>query len=175
MRRLIDASYNHLDAWLECIDEPNRGICKQILADHKRLLEKASASIFNHHAWEGGYVDHVVECMNYAQIFYEVLIATRRGHEYTLSDVLLVLFVQDLERLLAHTNKTLMQYGLSLSVAQLNALECLNKGFDPRVGLIMGPLGAFCFMVDMFSAYGKPHHPKEEGEEWTGAQRSIQK
>ena len=90
--------YLPIEALIDLIDEPNRNICKQILADHRALFEKAQGSTHNHQTWEGGYIDHVTDGMNYSRHLYAFDEAFGRPLSFSLSDTLLIFFLHDLEK-----------------------------------------------------------------------------
>src|SRR5690606_12935765 len=90
--------YLTIEQLIDLIDEPNRTICKQILVDHRLLFEKARGSTYNHQTWEGGYIDHVTDGMNYARHLYAFDEAFGRPMLFSLSDALLVFFLHDLEK-----------------------------------------------------------------------------
>lgn len=89
---------------LEMIDEPNRSICKQLIADHHDRFMAVAGSTRIHQAWGGGYLDHVVEVMNLAVLYYRVLEPLSRfarlpkKQQFTLSDALVVMFWHDIEK-----------------------------------------------------------------------------
>src|SRR3989344_800428 len=82
---------------IEMMDEPNRSICLQILDDNRELFQKVQGSTNNHQAWPGGYWDHVQEIMNIGIVLYDNL-NRLRSLPFSLSDVLLVVFLHDIEK-----------------------------------------------------------------------------
>jgi len=194
-KAIIPLEYLTIDELVNFIDQPNRKICERILIDHRALFEKSHGSTHNHQTWEGGYIDHVVDCMNYARHLYAFDSSFGRFLPFSLSDVLLILFLHDLEkpwRILIQNGQAsnrddlqtkeqfkgfretkLAEYGLVLTPAQLNAFtyvegECKDYSSRQRV---MNELAAFCHKVDSWSARGWYDYPKAEGDEWSGAQR----
>jgi hypothetical protein len=188
--------YRSLDHLLALVDEPARAICQRILAEHGPLFEQAPGSRHNHQAWAGGYLDHVVDCMNYARHLYAFDAALGRPMPFSLSDALLVLFLHDLEkpwRILQRADgslanrpgfeskaefrifreQQLLTYGLALTPAQHNALAYVEgEGADySSQRRVMNELAAFCHKVDVWSARQCHDYPKAEGDEWSGAGR----
>lgn len=86
------------------IDEPNRSICRRFLHENADLIAVAAGSSFNHQAWEGGWLDHTVETMNFAVLEVEQWKATGRlallppDERFDLSEALVVMFLHDLEK-----------------------------------------------------------------------------
>ena len=94
----IRLDYLRIDQLLALIDAPQGSICEQILDDHYALFEKSRGSTHNHQTWDGGYIDHITECMNYARHLHTFEAAFGRPMPFSLSDALLVLFLHDLEK-----------------------------------------------------------------------------
>lgn len=192
----IVLTYYTIDQLIDLIDEPNRGKCKQILNDHRELFERARGSTHNHQTWTGEYIDHVTDGMNYAIYLYALEEATGRPLSFSLSDVLLIFFLHDLEkpwRILVDnegkaSNKAglenkeqyrnfreneLRKYGIVLNEMQHNALtyvegELKDYSSERRV---MNELASFCHRVDVWSARERYDYPKAEDDEWKGARR----
>lgn len=188
--------YYTIEQLLDLIDEPNRTICRKILDDNRQLFEQARGSTYNHQTWEGGYIDHVTDGMNYARHLYAFVQAFGRPLPFSLSDALLVFFIHDLEKpwkILVNeqgqvTNRVgittkvefkrfreekLASYGLVLTPYQENGFtyvegELSDYSSERRV---MNELAAFCHMIDNWSARGWHDYPKETGDEWDGARR----
>lgn len=69
----------------------------QIMQDYIENFSEARGSSHNHQAWEGGYVEHVVETMNIACQQY-VWMRRARKLPFSLSEALEVMFLHDLEK-----------------------------------------------------------------------------
>jgi hypothetical protein len=67
MGEMLD--YLTLDDLISLIDEPNRTACICILDEHRALFEKARGSTHNHQRWDGGYIDHITDGMNFGRHF----------------------------------------------------------------------------------------------------------
>lgn len=188
--------YLTIDELVELIDEPNRSICQRILVDHRALFEKARGSTHNHQTWEGGYIDHVTDGMNYARHLYTFDEAFGRPLPFSLSDALLVFFLHDLEkpwRILVNergqvSNRDdlatkeeferfrqdkLAEYDLALTPMQQNGFKYVEGEYKDYSSKrrVMNELAAFCHKVDNWSARGWYDYPKVEDDEWTGAHR----
>lgn len=188
--------YLTLDALIELIDEPNRSACKRILAEHRVLFETARGSTHNHQTWEGGYIDHVTDGMNFGRHLYPFMESFGRPLPFSLSDALLVFFLHDLEkpwRILvnaageasnrqglstkeefkAFREAKLVEYGISLTTEQLNGLTYVEGEYKDYSSLrrVMNELAAFCHMMDNWCARGWYDYPKAEEDEWVGARR----
>lgn len=186
-----------LDYWriedlINLIDEPNRAVCHLILQENRRRSETVPGSRHNHQAWPGGYIDHITDAMNYGRHLYAFDAAFCRPLPFSLADVMLVLFLHDVEKLWReemnatstheHATKVerqvfreqkFVEYGLILTAAQENGLmyvegEILRHSATERV---MNELAAFCHKVDVWSARGWYDYPKAIGDEWTGVGR----
>ena len=192
----LQLDYRPIEDLIALIDEPNRTSCKRILDDHRARFEKARGSTHNHQTWDGGYIDHVTDGMNYARHLYAFDEAFGRLLPFSLSDALLVFFLHDLEkpwRILvddqgAASNRQglatkeefkqfrenkLAEYGLKLTPSQLNGftyVEGEQKDYS-STHRVMNELAAFCHKVDNWCARGWYAYPKAEGDEWTGATR----
>ena len=188
--------YESIDEMLGFVDEPWRTPCKRILADNRRLFEATRGSTHNHQTWDGGYIDHVTDGMNYGRHLYALDSALGRPMPFSLSDALLIFFLHDLEkpwRLMVQEDGTttnrpgldtkaafkafreakLRDYGLELTPAQYNGLTYVEgEGGDYlSTRRVMNELAAFCHKVDVWSARQCYDYPKAEGDEWTGAGR----
>lgn len=171
-------TYYTLHHLVHLIDEPNRNVCHRILEEECDVLKNAKGSSYNHQAWEGGYLDHVTETMNIAFRLYMELNSLRLL-EFSLSDVLLVIFIHDLEkpwkprynwtskqeRHEFRINKV-KEYGMVLTPDLEQAIlyaegEIINYSNTQRM---MSPLAAFVHMCDVCSAriwYDRPWNDKD--------------
>ncbi|MNR71792.1 hypothetical protein D3C71_24700 [compost metagenome] len=193
----LTLDYLRIEQLLGLIEEPWRGPCECILADHRTLFERARGSTHNHQTWDGGYLDHVTDGMNYARHLYALDAALGRPMPFSLSDALLVFYLHDLEkpwRILVREDGTaanregldtkaafkafrerkLAEYGLQLTPAQRNGLTYVEgeMGDYSSQRRVMNELAAFCHKVDVWSARQAFDYPKPKGEdEWVGAGR----
>lgn len=138
----------------------------------QEFVKTAPGSSHNHQAWEGGYLDHVRETMNIALVIYKAILNnTERQLMFTIGDALLVLFIHDLEKPYRYQdpnytivwstkderrefrNLIIAQAGIELTPVMQNALEYVEGEHDySSEERKMGPLAAFCHMVDVASA-----------------------
>lgn len=166
--------YFPLPELIALIDDPNRTACEKILNDNIEPFETVRGSTHNHQAWEGGYVEHVTECCNYAYYLYDFDAGFGRPLPFSKSDAILIMFLHDLEkpwriesmpdgtarnRLGLDTKKAfkefrerkLADYGIALSPSQLNALTYVEgeMGDYSSERRVMNELAAFCHKVDV--------------------------
>ncbi len=180
--------YYSFDELVNMISEPNRGLCCKVYLDNRDIFEVAKGSNVKHHYWEGGYIEHLTEVMNIAVRLYDSLNVCREL-PFSLSDVLLVLFLHDLEKPwkyggddekvgevgMSSDNKSFVkskirEYGFKLSVNHLNALEYVHgEGEDYHPSrLVQSPLGALVSACDNLSARVWPDFPKDKFDSWNG-------
>ncbi len=187
--------YRSVDELVDLIEEPNREPCRRILIDHRQLFQIVPGSTNNHQAWPGGYVDHVQEIMNIAVVLYEQLSALR-PLPFTLSDLLLVVFLHDIEKPwkydlgedgeLHHKPSMrtkedhqrfrmakLTEYGMVLTAEHENGLKYAEGELSDYSSRrrVMGPLAVVAHMCDVASARLWFDHPMAENDPWLGARR----
>jgi hypothetical protein len=141
---------------------------------HSRFVG-AAGSQHNHQAWEGGYIDHITETMNIGRLLYQVMNEKRRLN-FSVSDVLIVLFLHDLEKAFPERIEQMMSSGL---VSRSEAKDTIRHQLFTEHGIYhiinesqlaglrnvegekneysnqcrgMTPLSAFCHMCDIASA-----------------------
>jgi hypothetical protein len=190
----MPASYLSLGELLQRMDQPYRSTFQQFVAKYDDLFREARGSSHNHQAWAGGYIDHIREVMNIAVVLYDTL-GQLRPLPFSLSDVLAVLFVHDLEKLWAYEEvggtwrrragfkenahafrlAKLTEAGVTLP-AELEraAFFVEGEGIDYNARTrSMSPLAAFCHMCDVASARLWHDFPRERDDPWIGAGRSC--
>jgi hypothetical protein len=188
-------AYASVEELVGRIDEPNRTACGRILAEHRTLFATVQGSTHNHQAWRGGYLDHVAEVMNIAVLLYEQLSA-KRPLPFSLSDILLVVFLHDIEKpwkyelgsdgqlhhkadmqgKAAHQKfrmEMLAKYGVVLTAEHENGLKYAEGELSDYTNKqrMMGPLAALAHMCDVASARLWFDHPAASGDPWDGATR----
>lgn len=89
--------YLDLTALLSLIPDPNHRKLYTMLHDHRKRIETAKGSSHNHQAWEGGYIEHVVETMNIACQQYAWM-SKARTLPFELAEALEVMFLHDIEK-----------------------------------------------------------------------------
>ncbi|QQS23360.1 hypothetical protein IPM19_02235 [bacterium] len=180
---------------LRWIHGPNQLGCIRLYKENFDLFKKTQGSTNNHQAWPGGYHDHIAEIMNIGMVLYNTLSAYRKL-SFTLSDVLLITFLHDVEKPFKYdidedgvlhvkphlTQKRaqhkfrmalLKKYGIELNDMQLNAMKYVEgegKDYSSR-NRVMNELAALCHMADVASARIWYNHPAEGHDSWLGAKR----
>lgn len=192
----INLDYLSIEDLVSLIDEPNRSICLKILEDHRKLFETTRGSTHNHQTWDGGYIDHITDGMNYARHLYTFDSGFGRSLPFSVSDALLIFFLHDLEKpwriLVDEEGKAsnrvgiatkdefrkfredkLATYGLVLTPHQLNAFTYIEGEYKDYSSeyRAMNELAAFCHKVDTWCARGWYDYPKSKNDEWDGAGR----
>lgn len=109
----------------EIIGEPNQSKCWKMYRENYQVMDKARGSKTKHQAWEGGYIDHICECVGVAEKMYETL-SKLRPLEFTLADAALVLFLHDLEKPWKH------QVGEILGGQKINNKIVDSMQFGPQ-------------------------------------------
>lgn len=182
---MIRCMQKTIDDMLPGIDRPNYEPAIKLLLDLRQYFPKAMGSTKSHHAWEGGYIDHVQEVMNLAHILYREL-NSQRKLPFSLSSALLVLFLHDCEKPFRHADdeqlrhfdwikekpaksnkhfqqELIAQYGFTLNDAEQNALKYVEGEAEDYVEgrRTQGPLAAFCHVCDTISARIWFNEPKK--------------
>ena len=163
------ASGSKLYGYLQALAEPNKSACLALWRDNKERFEAAPGSLSKHQTWSGGYIDHVEETMDFAADLFRSMSA-RRPLGFSLADVVLVLFLHDLEKPFRYVDPKaefasddekkvfidgiVEKYGIVLSDDHKNALRYIHgEGTDySRTERLQGPLAAFAHICDVASA-----------------------
>lgn len=95
---MMQHPYKTIIELINNIDEHNRASCLKLYKDNEELFNTTAGSSYNHQAWPGGYKDHIEEIMNIAIVLYDTFNCIR-ALPFTLADVMIVLYVHDLEKL----------------------------------------------------------------------------
>lgn len=185
-----------IEQLLDLIDEPNRSACRRLLDDNRALFEQVQGSTNNHQAWPGGYIDHIREVMNLAVVFHATLSA-RRPLPFSLSDLLLVVYLHDVEKPWKYELRDdgqlyhrpgmdtkadhqrfrvakLGEYGIVLTPEHENGLKYAEgelTDYSNRERR-MGPLAAAAHLCDVTSARIWFDHPMQDSDPWVGAART---
>lgn len=192
----MEPRYYTVDQMIREIDEPNRFACVRILADNRKLFQTVQGSTHNHQNWLGGYFDHVQEIMNIAIILYWQF-NDIRPLPFSLSDLLLVVFLHDIEKpwkyeleedgQLRHKDSMqtkeehqrfrmakLAEYGIVFTPEQENGMKYAEGEIHDYSNYrrVMGPLATLAHMSDVASARLWFDHPLKEDDPWTGAKRN---
>jgi hypothetical protein len=154
---------------LQLIEPKNRKGCEMLYSDFEDRFNKAPGSLSKHQVWKGGYVHHLEETMSIAHNLFQTMNKSRKL-TFTVSDVLLVLFLHDLEKpfkyispkeqfgsdhdekdfVLAYAKK----YKIKLTKDHINALMYIHGEGDDyhSTKRIQKPLAAFAHICDVISA-----------------------
>jgi len=186
-----------IEEMIQMIDEPNRSACFRIINENRKLFQTVQGSTNNHQAWPGGYWDHVEEIMNIGIQQFE-LASSIQGEEldFSLSDVLIVTFLHDIEKpwkyelgedgrlhiieSLATKQaqhefkvKKLAEYGVVLTDQQLNGIKYAEGELNDYSSKhrVMNSLAVLCHIADVFSARLRYNNPLEKNDPWIGAKR----
>ncbi len=169
---------NRLLVYLSLIEGANQQRCIDLLTAHAQRFTEAPGSKTKHQAWPGGYVDHLIETMWFAQKLYDLMIK-ERTLPFTLSDAILVLFLHDKEKPFKYVAsehvlgtdekkwkflmKIVNDYQIELTSQHLNALRYVHgegDDYDPD-NRIMNELAQFVHMCDGASARIWYDYPKK--------------
>lgn len=190
--------YKTIEELIDMIERPIKTVIFDIYQSHKDNFKTAPGSEHNHQAWEGGYIDHLVEVMNIARLFYGAM-NDKRKLQFTLSDVLIVLFLHDLEksspdRIKHYTDrlwkrakaKDKVRYQMFHEDEYKNVWEYLNDSHKNAIDFVEGekdnysngrramrPLAAFCHLCDVTSSRIWFDRPSGDLEPW-GWRSSIE-
>jgi hypothetical protein len=191
----VQAVYYTVPEMIGMIDEPNRSGCFKILKDCLKLFQTVQGSTNNHQNWLGGYFDHVQEVMNIAIIQYKLL-SSVRPLPFSLSDLLLVVYLHDIEKPWKYElgedgqlhHKTTMkckedhqrfrmlklaEYGIVFTPEQENGIKYAEGELSDYSNRrrVMGPLACLAHVCDVLSARLWFDHPMQDGDQWLGAFR----
>lgn len=192
--------YYKIGEMLEMIEGPNGDACRQIYQDHQQAFEDAPGSRHNHQYWPGGYIDHVTDAMNIGMQIYDTY-NNLRPLPFTKSDVLLIVYLHDLEKPFVYKynedgtvekrlelmdksareefkRNMLNEYNIELTPMQDNALEFVEGIRDHKysnTSRVMGELAVVCHIADLTSARLWYNYPLSENDAWNGAKRNNTK
>lgn len=189
--------YFTIEQLINFIEEPNRHACFRILNENRQLFETVRGSTYNHQTWNGGILDHITDCMNYAYYLYDFDLSFGRPLSFSKSDALLIMFLHDLEKpwrievledgtvrnkpglttkqsFKKFREQKLVEYGITLTEEQMNGLTYVEGEINDYSSKyrVMNELAAFCHKVDIMSARIWYDYPKTNGlDEWNSADR----
>lgn len=161
--------YQKLGYFLNKIEEPNASRCKKLFEDFKERFEASPGSLRKHQAWKGGYIHHIEETMNLGFLIYEEMNKFRKL-SFSFSDVVLVLFLHDLEKPFRYVptkkefnddiekhifiESLIKKYKIKLNSDHKNSLKYIHGEGDDfhRTKRIQKPLAAFVHSLDTMSA-----------------------
>lgn len=190
-------AYRSIDELLDLLDEDHRLPCRIFLRENRERFGSTPGSSANHQCWRGGYIDHLTEVMNVGVGLYVTLKKkTGRSLPFSLSDLLLVLFLHDIEKPWKYemdemgtlrykpgmeTKEAQREFrkgriytaGIILTPKQENGLdfaegEILKHSPTDRC---MGELAAVAHMCDVLSSRVFYDFPLKNDDPWIGAAR----
>lgn len=192
---LPEKGYLTIDELLAAIDGENGQGCRRLYDTYRHRFEVSPGSSHNHQCWPGGYIDHVVDAMNTGSKVYD-LYHSLRPLPFPKSDVLLIVFLHDLEKSFRYTEEDgtpvqnpvfvakeeleifkrdlIAHFGITLTPQQSNALEFVEGIRDHkyrRDARVMGELAVLCHIADLTSARLWYNHLLPYGDPWQGARR----
>lgn len=91
---------------------PDSNSLRKLATDYYDLFVKSPGSSYNHQAWDGGYLHHIVETMNVAVQLYAVL-SGLRPLPFTVADALTVMTLHDIEKPFKDNPNALTPLGIS--------------------------------------------------------------
>src|SRR5688572_23699795 len=188
-------NYLPISELLAQIEGPNGEGCRRLFETYQHRFEVSPGSSHNHQHWPGGYRDHVGEAMNIGAQVYD-LYNSLRPLPFTKSDVLLIVFLHDLEKPFRYTDEDgtlienptpadkekleafkrnlISEFGIQLSPQQSNALEFVEGIRDHKYRKdrrVMGELAVICHIADLTSARLWFNHPLPSDDPWQGSIR----
>ena len=86
-----------LKDFLEKMEDPRKEALIGIYKEYTELFHFAAGSSHNHQAWEGGYADHIAECLRANTVVYDAL-ETIRPLPFTKDQAIICLFLHDIEK-----------------------------------------------------------------------------
>lgn len=151
------------------IDDPLGLKLDEIHNDWWPLFKVSPGAKNNHHIWKGGYLDHVLDCMNIAVELYR-LFQHRRPLNFSLSSALAVLYLHDIEKPFKYVrsqpnletkiqrrefrHQFVLEWDIPLNLEGMFALdqtEDENEDYSANKR-VMSELAAFCHTCDTLSA-----------------------
>lgn len=93
---VAQAEYRSVWDVLNDMDTPDHAL-RKFTTDYFDVISGAWGSTSNHQAWPGGYLHHIVECLNIGYQLFDTL-NHLRPLPFTLKDALQVLFLHDIEK-----------------------------------------------------------------------------
>lgn len=182
--------YKTVEELLQFIEQPLRSLIVEKYHEEKQHYMAAQGSVHNHQAWPGGYMDHLTEVLNIGRLLYHPM-NERRVLPFSVSDVLVVLFLHDIEKCYPARIQRYVALGqtrpdakdrvrFQLMHAEYHRVQCALKDVHKEALRCvegekeeytnterkMSPLAAFCHMCDVASARIWFDHPADLEESW---------
>lgn len=182
--------YKTIEELIDKIDRPIKTKIHDVYIKYEAEFTSAKGSQYNHQAWTGGLLDHIVDTMNIACLLYHGMIS-KRPLPFSISDALIVIFLHDIEKAFPDKITELMNISIyftrskAKSKLRYNILHAENIWVllkEPHMNALdfaegegesytndhraMGPLAAFVHLCDTTSARIWFDHPLIERETW---------
>lgn len=163
-----DIQIKPIDHYLNLIEGANGVACRQMFEQYENIFMRAPGSKVKHQTWEGGYVQHLCQCMALAEFLYEP-IKNIGGVDFSLSDAVLILILHDLEKPFKYVEGKVFNndtekkefiasqiklFNISLNEKHLNALKYIHgegDDYSPNIN-IQWSLSAYVHVCDVTSA-----------------------
>lgn len=172
------------EALVDRVDEHNRDAIIDMHARNWTAISLAPGSSYNHHFWQGGYIEHIRQVNVFAHELFAlwermgIFDSLEPSEQFSLPDALTVTTIHDIEKpfmrtyddtgslRVSHeggkTNKDaikaaiLDEYGLDLSPQQQYALDHVEGmiGTYSPRARVLSPMAALCHTADLLSARG---------------------
>lgn len=194
--------YKTIEELIDMIDRPIKTKIYDVYHKYKAEFITAQGSQNNHQAWVGGLLDHIVDAMNIGRLLYQGM-SIKRPLPFTVSDVLVVIFLHDIEKAFPKRINEVMEntvyYTRSKAKSKIryrvlheeSIWELLSEEHKNAIDFaegenehysnerrVMHPLAAFVHICDTASARVWFDHPISERETWgwreSGAQGEEQ-
>lgn len=146
-----------LDDLLELMEKEHSKICRKITSAYKGDIYAVPGSTAKHQAWEGGYIDHLIEVMNIGVLLYNALDKKRRL-KFSLSSTLFVLFMHDMDKL--------FRFGIGTNMPKF--ARGVGKDYPEILKEFMKKDYRYILTVEEFNAIkyvhgeGEDYHPTEK-------------
>ncbi|MCA9389013.1 MAG: hypothetical protein KC585_00230 [Candidatus Magasanikbacteria bacterium] len=160
-----------LNKWIDRIDPVNqKALCTLYQKEAERII-RSPGSTYNHQVWPGGYLDHMIGMLEYADRQY---FGCGLDLPFELGDAVLVILLHDIEKPFKYVDRPkgtqcefnspfeikkfvltlLLEYRFKLTEMHLNALQYAHgEGDDYRPDKrVMNELAAFLHACDIWSA-----------------------
>ena len=155
---------NKIVDYLEDLGDSRKDCLLVYHEENQHLMKKAKGSAYNHQSWNGGYEDHVLECLKIAhKLFFSL--QEIRPLPFTIDSCIIVLYFHDIEKMYQYGankvlnkkdyfEKELPKKGISFSEQEQNALFYIHGegSHYSNKQRVMNELAAFCHVVDTISA-----------------------
>ncbi len=157
-----------LETYLKQVPGPQGAALRRLYDAESAAISTAPGSRASHHAFTGGYTQHLIEMLRLAT---KMLLNIEHERDFTYTDVIVAVCIHDLEKpwlydpdrrfertlskseRMAFRREACQRFGLELTAMQWNAVDYAEGEFDYVPGEVkMTPLAAFVHALDILSA-----------------------